>query len=713
VWTEPIIDTLKLIEWMMSHEVCGFNLAFDHFHLCKLYTVLSNYTDAHALPEDIIEELAEIEPSGRDGQCLKPKAACDVMLHARKGPYQSTMERRDIRIRKIPSRIAEDVCKILEGSIQLDDIYFARRKDKHAPRWQIFERDDGDEFVDVVLKFKASSALKNLAIHALKLPVTEVLRFGDISLPKNYNPIEVGYAPFALALSTPEKHWKAKIKKGSGWQRGFCWPALINYHISHWTHNNLARQYAEDDVKYTREVWKHLGSPEAGDDDSELACQIGASRWKGYKIDIEGLKQLRTEAIKKSQSAPKAPTAAKPYLLEVMDEIEGLEVEKTTEKLVLEKIATWENDDGTKHKAALRAQEILDARMAKWEADLYTKLIQAERFHASFKTIGALSGRMSGADSLNPQGIKRSKHIRRKFPLADPDMVLCGGDFDAFEVVLTIAYYGDEKLAEAVKSGKKVHALFGMHLFPGMTYEGILEDIERYTRSKNGVFALIYFGNAYTLTKRVGIDMESAEKAYQSFITDYPGIGQGRKKIIDMFCSMKQEGGVGTAVKWNEPAEHIESMFGYPRYFTLENQICKILFKIAQKPPKRWREYKGKVMRRDRDQTLSGAAQSALYAAAFAIQGSNTRAAGNHVIQSSGAQITKKVQRKIWDLQPVGVNAWCVQPMNIHDEIMCPTKETHTEAVKQIVDETVESFRDKVPLIKMEWGTQLESWADK
>ncbi len=134
---------------------------------------------------------------------------------------------------------------------------------------------------------------------------------------------------------------------------------------------------------------------------------------------------------------------------------------------------------------------------------------------------------------------------------------------------------------------------------------------------------------------------------------------------------------------------------------------------LAQKPPKQLREYKGRVVRRDREQTISGAVQSALYAAAFALQATVTRAAGNHVIQSSGAQITKKVQRRIWDLQPSGIGPWVVQPMNIHDEIMCPTARDKVCEVKQIVDDTVESFRDTIPLIKMEWASNLKSWADK
>lgn len=712
VWVEPIIDTLKLIEKLMGSEVCGFNLSFDHFHLCKLYTIFSQFPDCHAIPEEHIEQIALLEPKGREGQCLKPLAACDIMLHARRNKYQSTMDRRDITVRKIPSVIAAEVRDLLE-KIKLDDIYFARKKDKLSPHWRIMDRDDCLDFKDIVLKFKASSALKNLAVHALKIPPEQVLKFGDVNIEKKFIPLEVGYAPFALAISSPENNWKTKLKKGSGWQRGYTWPAVISRHISHWASNKLARQYAEDDVTYTRELWKHLDSPKAGDNDSELACMVGAVRWKGFKINIEGIKQLKEKAIEVSNSAPKAPNAVKYYLLEDMDDIEALIVEKSTKKVVLEEIALWENDKGEQHPAAKKAQAVLNARMAKWEVDLCDKLLLAGRFHASFNVIGALSGRMSGGDDLNPQGIKRAKYIRENFPLADKNFILCGGDFDAFEVVLAIAYYGDKELEKTVKGGKKIHALFGTEIYPNMTYEEVLNDKEKYTRAKSGIFALIYFGNEYTLKTRLGVSVETAEKAYQNFIKRFPGIGEGRKKIIKMFQSMEQPGGIGTKVKWKDPQVYIESMFGFRRYFILETMICKTLFNLAQKLPEHFKQFKGKVVRRDREQTISGAVQSALYAAAFALQANVTRAAGNHVIQSSGAEITKTLQRKIWDVQPSGINRWLVQPINSHDEIMCPTILEKVEEVQQIVNETIESFKSSVPLIKMEWKTNLKSWADK
>jgi len=701
VWTVPVIETLKLIEYFMENDLTGFNLSFDHFHLSKLYTIFS-LLDGHAIPEYCIDKIANLEPLGRDGFCIKPKAACDVMLHARKGKFQSTMDRKDIRVRKIPEGIAWEVQDFLEKNVKLDDIYFARKKDRTAPHWAIFPHDEPG-FVDIVLKFKASTALKNLAIHALGKNEYDVLKFDQVE-PPTY-PTEVGYAPFALAISSEAKSWEVKIDK----KKGYTWPKHIEQHISHWLLNPLAKRYASDDVLYTREMYEFLGSPKAGDTDSELACMVGSSRWRGYAVDIDKLKALREQVTVRSLSAPKAPSAVKRYLEEVVDPIEADFL--STKKTVLEEVAEWVNDDGSPHPGAIRAKEVLAARQAKSELDLINKLLIAGRFHASFDVIGARSGRMSGrGGDLNPQGIKRENYIRECFPLAFNDR-LVGGDFDSFEVVLAITYYGDKKLEEAVKSGKKIHGLFGVHVYPDMTYDQIIADKERYTRSKSAVFAMIYGGEAYTLKTRLGVDLEDAEKAYQTFIKEYPGIGEGRKKVFDMFCSMRQPGGIGTAVKWHEPADSIETMFGFKRYFTLENQICKSLYQLARRPPGEWKRHKGKVTRKDREQTVAGACQSALYAAAFTIQAANMRAAGNHVIQGSGAQITKVVQRKIWDLQPSGIHKWVVQPMNVHDELMCPTSKA--DEVSKIVKETVDSFKSKVPLISIEWHDNMASWANK
>lgn len=758
VWTQPAQATLDLIESFCECAVIGFNLSFDWFHLVKLHTIFSLLPDKSVYPEDCVDEIAELEPRGRDGDCVKPASACDVMLQARKGPYQSTMDRGDIRIRRVPTALAWQLAQELETRVPLSDVLFARRRDKFGKKWQVYdiEDDDGEidpNFKDIVLKFAPSSALKALAVDALKIQVDAILLFTDVGVDSQHYPVEYGYAPFARAVGS-RHDWKG------------AWPEKIRFHISHWGHFELARKYARKDVEHTRDLYKFFGSPEPGDDDSVLACMVAAVRWRGYRCDIQGLRELRAATLAsktklvngKPFTIPTAPEYARRYVTEHMDATEKLIVASSTKKVLLQEISKWKRDcpacgvepageavtchpgptgklvgdlpaagvatcavckgkGEVPHPSAERATEVLEARQANYEADLYDKFILAGRFHASFIIIGTLSSRMAGVDGLNAQGIKKAKYVRSKFPLAWDGTQLSGGDFAGFEVTLAEACYGDPDLRRDLQSGKKIHALFGVHVFPDMTYEEILATEgtkdDRYTRCKQAVFAMFYGGEGFTLKDRLGVDIETADRAYDAFCRRYRQVGVARQKVFKMFCSMVQPGGIGSRVEWHEPSDFIESMFGFRRYFTLENSICKALYTLSNSPPREWSQIKIKVNRRDRMQTAMGAVQSALYAAAFSLQASNMRAAANHVIQSAGAQITKLVQRRIWDIQPVGVRKWLVQPLNVHDEIMCPTDLAYVDEVNRVVNETVESLRPKVPLIKMDWSRKLETWADK
>ena len=65
------------------------------------------------------------------------------------------------------------------------------------------------------------------------------------------------------------------------------------------------------------------------------------------------------------------------------------------------------------------------------------------------------------------------------------------------------------------------------------------------------------------------------------------------------------------------------------------------------------------------------------------------------------------------DLQPCGIHKWCVQPMNVHDEIMCVHEPSLGMVVKDTVEQTIESYREVIPLIKMNWKTNLANWSEK
>ena len=493
-------------------------------------------------------------------------------------------------------------------------------------------------------------------------------------------------------------------------------------------------------------MYHHFDDPQINDDDSILACMVGAARWRGYSIDIEKIEALRAKTILFLNSFKynfNSVDVCKKYLFQVLDDTEQMAMRHggkvTTKATILEEIVRWREsevcddcegfgcekcNDGLvetekPHPAAQRARHILDYRHAVKEVEIYDKLLKAGRFHASFIIIGAKSSRMSGADGLNPQGIKHANYVRECFGLADEGEILCGGDMVSSQIAISDAVYKDPKIHEELLAGKKIYPIFGEYLFPGKSYDDILatqglpNEQDLYDRSKKGVLAMLFGGEEYTLQTRVGISEQGATDAYRLWCKDHPVWATERRKYFNMFCSMRQPGGIGTKVIWTEPSDYVESMFGFRRYFTLENTICRVLFHLAQKVPYSWKELKVKVVRRDRQQTAHGAVCSALYAAAFQLQAANMRAAANHVIQSPEASILKNFQCEIWTLQPSGIERWIVRPMNIHDEIQSPTDSDYAEKTIPIVEACVKHYQQYIPLLAMDWKVGLENWAAK
>lgn len=854
VWKNPVGETLDKIEQICKHTVVGFNLVFDWFHIQKIHSIFS-LCPKRWIPEDHIEEIALLEPLGQQGLCVKPANALDLLLHSRKGPYQSLMARSDIRIRRVPTPLAYALAAELEERVQIDGIYFARSADKDAPRWQVYDSKDrktgefDPNFKDVVLRFNPAGGLKFLAEHALGYKPK--YHYEDVEIDKKYLPKELGYAPYALAVSTPSRRWE--VYKTENCKRrivGHAWPALIQHHIDHWANNEPAREYASDDILYTRDLCYHFAKIAgvdvlpAGDDDSILSCMVPVVRWRGFEIDGDGMRQLLRKARQVVKDSPvniNKPPAVRAYIAECMDDTEFDLIRDSTAKAKLQKIANnpkWEikvpedctkcmDDEGVSrghhaggfchrcqgtgtmsavgkvtgdhvnHPASVRSWDILAVKVASKEVELYRKLIRAKKFHTSFNVVGTLSSRMSGGDGLNAQGIKASKEVRRMFPLAwhpkditaevaailgnDPGLtevlahvnechqleqyLLCGGDFDSFEVTLTDAVYKDPDLRKSLttrvdchkcnatgkitpcqpdkpckgckdggkckgkatiecedcegtgKTTKKIHALFAMCLFPGTSYEEIVASAgtknDMYSKGKQGVFAMIYGGDWNTLVKNLGIEAETAQAAFATWNKWFPQSAKARARTFKAFCSMRQMD--NSQIVWEDPADFVESFLGFRRYFTLENKIAKVLHDLAKKPPKAWKECQIKVHRMAHKgiQTAYGAVASALFGASFQIQAGNQRAAANHEIQSPGGQITKAVQRKVWDLQPAGIHPLYVAPMNIHDEIMCVTHPGFVEAVGNVVKTQVESYRELVPLIGMTWNKEQANWADK
>ena len=93
----------------------------------------------------------------------------------------------------------------------------------NAPKWQVFDRKDrfGDidtDFKDVVLRFNPAGGLKFLAEHAMGYKPK--FHFKDVEPPTAWRPYELGYAPTALAVSSPEQNWEVWGRRRAAGQCG-------------------------------------------------------------------------------------------------------------------------------------------------------------------------------------------------------------------------------------------------------------------------------------------------------------------------------------------------------------------------------------------------------------------------------------------------------------------------------------------------------------
>jgi hypothetical protein len=509
IWKTPVRKTIELFEMLMELDYCGFNLGFDHFHLSKIYTIWK-LLPPDWIPEEHIEEIAvEFEHAAQQGPCIKPKRACDLMLWSRKGKFQTVMSRNDVRIRRVPTVLAYALSRELETRIELPDICFAKSKDPNGPKWKVYDRADkdgnlDDMFKDVCLRFNPAGGLKYLAEHALGWQPK--YHFSDVEVDRKCGPPDkrLGFIPTALGMSPSGAVNEWRIYDNKKKVRGHAWPHWIQKHIDHWYTKEEAQEYAYDDIVYTRALYEYFDCPEAGDDDSELACMVGSVRWHGFEIDQPGIKKLYKGALDRLNSSPiniNKPQHVRAYITAAMDDVESLVLEQSTKKAILKDVSKdcfTEEEHGTEctkcsgtgrfdygefskddtclrcggkgsidasespvydktggikignHPAAKRARELLDIKAAAKEVELYRKLLYAKKFHPDFNVIGTLSTRMSGGSGLNAQGIKKEKSVRGCFPLKWEGMVLSGGDFDSFEVVLAAAVYQDEDLFNAL-----------------------------------------------------------------------------------------------------------------------------------------------------------------------------------------------------------------------------------------------------------------------
>lgn len=740
IFQKTVYETLRLIELMCEHTVVGFNLAHDSFHINRTYGVLKALPLSKVpTPLDIYDW--ENDPVCHDTYCVKPKNCIDFLVIGKKGLFQSVLKQKDIVLKKVPKVLAPLILEELRTKVEIPDIYFKGNKTIRGANWKIIDlvdhadgsvseitnpneikeaQDKGrlnNNFVNIKLSFNPSAALKNIIEH---ITGNECITIEE--LPQFKKAEEYEYFPT------------------SG-----LWLDVADEHIKGWSNDPRRIEYAKNDIEYLRILKSYyedngiIFTSDSGvdivDSDSNLAWAIGATYWRGFHVDLEKIKiskeKIDLELAKHSSIHFNSPQWVLKYIHEAASSLEKQGI-LDTKSDTLRNIADDLDFQKGNPELTQRCTTILNLRHLYKERDLYVKLLSAKRLYVQFKVIGTKSNRMSGGSesfttsrgAINPQGIKKSPEVRECFLLAFNDMHLSGGDFDGFEVSIAEAEYNDPELRKDLLRGKKIHGLFAEAMY-NISYDEILlgkdlsenEPKGHYARGKRAFFGRLYGAQITKLMNVLWLTEEQILNGLDRFFTRYKGVKESQDRVYNDHQALVQDGGRGTKIIWKKPKQYVESFLGFKRYFSLEYSICRTLFNLAQNLSDTFSEQtlrSVRLVRRDRVQTAGGAAQSAIYAAAFNIQSQIMRSAVNHKIQSPGGQITKDLQFRIWDkFQPYGVNKWHIMLFNVHDELMCCHLEELCSAIELLVKEFLKEMKNIVPLISMTWKKNLKNWGEK
>ncbi len=653
-------------------------------------------------------------------------------------------------------------------------LFARRKSGVDQPKWRISDRKDDTTgeveaaWKDLKMSFYPSNGLKDL--HKFLKNTGGSDKYEDIAIDPKFYPAECGWAPYALLLSNAERGWL--YDDGSGPKP--TWPGVIHEHVKHWEDERaLAYAVGDiDKLRDLYELAGSPESDNDGMlacQVSSVRLRGFSINLEGVKTECAKSMAI----VAKARLNVNSPKQVKGFVAEALDPMEQIICTKSCDQKVIDKIkleftldeeedcycengkaedgseccrcegrgkvgptgAPCEDCNGTKEidgekcaecggtglagremPVVRRVEHIEEIRRHTKRIEMFDKLVLAKRLYPDFNVIGTKSGRMSGASGFNAQGIDSSGEVRVLFTLLDEGEVLSGGDYSSQELAIAATTMNDDDLMKDLESGKSLHGLFGAELFQ-TTYEDIManknEPNSRYGRAKSAVYLMLYGGTFETMAKNSGVEVGICEKAYNAFVAKYPQMGSTRKAITDRFSSMKQDE-EGRIVYKDPPEKFIESIFGFRRHFDTEYLIQRMLLQVIKEMPQSWKDLKIKLQRDNKDksraQTMAGCICSALYGACYSIQNKIIRASNNHVIQSTGREITMGLQLAIWDVQPQGIHEFRVAVMSIHDELAAVSQPQYVQVISDNVKAKVESQCETVPLIALEWGRNLKNW---
>jgi DNA polymerase-1 len=266
------------------------------------------------------------------------------------------------------------------------------------------------------------------------------------------------------------------------------------------------------------------------------------------------------------------------------------------------------------------------------------------RLHTSFNQAGAETGRLSSsAPNLQniPVRTEIGREIRRAF-VAEEGWRLLSSDYSQVELRILAHISEDEYLLAAFARGEDIHASAAAKVY-GIPISEVTKEQRAVAKMMN--FATSYGVSAYGLAQRTGLSQAEAAQFMDRYFATYPGV----RRYLDATRAYAREHG------------YVETLLGRRRFFP----VLKT--------------------------TATGSQ-------AYAIRQAAERAAINHPIQGTAADIIKIAMVRLYRaLQAGGYRARIT--LQVHDELVLEVPVEELDAVGRLVRQTMEhAYELKAPL---------------
>jgi len=371
---------------------------------------------------------------------------------------------------------------------------------------------------------------------------------------------------------------------------------------------------------------------------------------RGVKVDVKLFKQM-SAGIEKEQESLKKEIFDKAgvdfninspqQLAKVLFEKLGLPKTKRTK-------TGYSTDSTVLAELALKAPIVQDILRYREITKLQTTYLEpmrelikeeTDRIHCQFNQTGTSTGRLSSSNpNLQNIPIKGDLggKIREGF-IAEPDNLLISADYSQIELRILAYISGDERLKEAFLKGEDIHIRTAAAVF-NKQEDKVTEDERRTAKMVN--YGLIYGLSDFGLAAGLGIDQFEARRIIDDFLGIYYQVAQWRDKTID---DTKESG-------------YAKTIFGRIRPFP------------------------------------------GIFAQNRIIYESSVRAAINHPIQGSAADIIKKAMIEIdEELKKKNFKEGII--IQIHDELLLEIEEERVKEAQTIVKKIMsQNYLGDVPL---------------